>query len=154
MQSQASGLDKQWDEIAGKGGPDRQRSHLVLQTRAGDAFVNPAPEGFYSYEVWTAPQDADQLPLNLTDNKLIANHRVLALGKRGNKVFVAMSDPSNEQVLQEVKFATGLNMEPIVVEDDKLDRLVKKFGDGAGKTLEIATEDVDLSGIELTDGEA
>ena len=57
--------------------------------------------------------DIEQLPANLIDNKIVANHRVIALGKRGNRVFVAMSDPSNEQVLQEVKFATGLNMEPV-----------------------------------------
>ncbi len=98
--------------------------------------------------------DLDQLPLNLIDSKIVMNHRVVALGKRGNRVFVAMSDPSNEQVLQEVKFATGLNMEPVVVEDDKLAAIVKKLTDSTGKALEIATEDVDLSGIEVTDGDA
>src|SRR5258706_8399509 len=98
--------------------------------------------------------DFDHLPVNLIDNKLVMNHRVIALGKRGNRVFVAMSDPSSEQVLQEVKFATGLNIEPVVVEDDKLEKFVKKLTDSTGKALEIATEDVDLSGIEVTDGEA
>src|SRR5258705_4954431 len=73
--------------------------------------------------------DIDQLPLNLIDSKMVANHRVIALGKRGNRVFVAMSDPSNEQVLQEVKFATGMTMEPVVVEDDKLSAIVKKLTD-------------------------
>lgn len=98
--------------------------------------------------------DMDQLPVNLIDSKIVSNHRVLALGKRGNRVFVAMSDPSNEQVLQEVKFATGMTMEPVVVEDDKLERIVKKLTDSSAKTLEQATEDVDLSGMEITDGEA
>ena len=98
--------------------------------------------------------DIDHLPLTLIDNKIIANHRVIALGKRGNRVFVAMSDPSNEQVLQEVKFATGMTMEPVVVEDDKLTAIVKKLTDSSAKTLEQATEDVDLSGIEVTDGAA
>ena len=98
--------------------------------------------------------DVDQLPLNLIDNKIVANHRVIALGKRGNRVFVAMSDPSNEQVLQEVKFATGMTMEPVVVEDDKLSAIVRKLTDSSAKTLEQATEDVDLSGMEITDGEA
>jgi type IV pilus assembly protein PilB len=98
--------------------------------------------------------DVDQLPLNLIDSKLVTNHRVIALGKRGNRVFVAMSDPSSEQVLQEVKFATGLNIEPVVVEDDKLEKIVKKLTDSSGRALEIATEDVDLSGIEVTDGES
>ena len=97
--------------------------------------------------------DVDQLPTNLIDQKIVANHRVVALGKRGNRVFVGMSDPSNEQVLQEVKFATGMTMEPIVVEDDKLTKIVSKLGDTASKTLDIAMEDVDLSGIEVTDGE-
>jgi type IV pilus assembly protein PilB len=97
--------------------------------------------------------DMDAIPLNLIDNKIVMNHRVIALGKRGNRVFVAMSDPSNEQVLQEVKFATGLNMEPVVVEDDKLEKVVKKLTDSTGKALEMATEDVDLSGMEMTDGE-
>ena len=98
--------------------------------------------------------DMDQLPLNLIDGKIIANHRVIALGKRGNRVFVAMSDPSNEQVLQEVKFATGMTMEPVVVEDDKLSLIVRKLTDSSAKALETATEDVDLSGMEITDGEA
>jgi type IV pilus assembly protein PilB len=98
--------------------------------------------------------DLDQLPLNLIDAKIVANHRVIALGKRGNRVFVGMSDPSNEQVLQEVKFATGMTMEPVVVEDDKLNVIVRKLTDSSAKTLEAATEDVDLSGMEITDGEA
>ncbi len=98
--------------------------------------------------------DVENLPLTLIDNKIVANHRVIALGKRGNRIFVAMSDPSNEQVLQEVKFATGMTMEPVVVEDDKLSAIVKKLTDSSAKTLEQATEDVDLSGMEMTDGEA
>src|SRR6187397_399164 len=97
--------------------------------------------------------DVDQLPLTLIDNKIVANHRVIALGKRGNRIFVAMSDPSNEQVLQEVKFATGMTMEPVVVEDDKLSAIVRKLTDTATKTIEAITEEVDLSGIEVTDGE-
>jgi len=98
--------------------------------------------------------DMDQLPVNLIDLKIVANHRVVALGKRGNRVFVGMSDPSNEQVLQEVKFATGMTMEPVVVEDDKLSLIVRKLTDTSARALESATEDVDLSGMEITDGEA
>jgi type IV pilus assembly protein PilB len=98
--------------------------------------------------------DFDQLPVNLIDTKIVTNHRVVAIGKRGNRVFVAMSDPSNEQVLQEVKFATGMTMEPVVVEDDKLTNFVKKLTDSSAKAIDMATEDVDLSGIEVTDGDA
>jgi type IV pilus assembly protein PilB len=99
--------------------------------------------------------DQELLPTNLIDQKIVSTHRVVALGKRGNRVFVAMSDPSDEGVLQQVKFATGMTMEPIVVEDDKLSALVRKVADSsASRTIDIATEDVDLSGIEVTDSEA
>ena len=98
--------------------------------------------------------DIDHLPLNIIDTKIVANHRIVALGKRGNRIFVAMSDPSNEQVLQEVKFATGMTTEPIVVEDDKLASIVRKLTDSSAKSIEVATEDVDLSGIEVTDSDA
>jgi type IV pilus assembly protein PilB len=99
--------------------------------------------------------DVDQLPLNLIDNKIVGNHRVLALGKRGNRLFVALSDPTNEQVMQEVKFATGMTMEPVVVEDDKLSVIVGKMTQTGGQTLEMmVSEDVDLSGVEMVDADA
>jgi len=101
-----------------------------------------------------AAVDTDQLPLNLLDAKIVANHRVIALGKRGKYLYVGMSDPTNEQVIQEVKFATGLTMEPVVVEDDKLSLIVAKLTDTTSKTLDMATADVDLSTVEVTGSEA
>ena len=99
--------------------------------------------------------DVDQLPLNLIDTKIVANHRVIALGKRGNRLFVALSDPSNEQVMQEVKFATGMTMEPVVVEDDKLSHIVRRVSEGGGKTLEkMIGDDVDLQLPEEGEAEA
>ena len=99
--------------------------------------------------------DPDQLPVNLIDTKIVATHRVIALGKRGNRLFVALSDPSNEQVMQEVKFATGMTMEPVVVEDDKLALIVKRIGEGGGKTLEnMIGDDVDLQLPEEGEAEA
>ena len=89
--------------------------------------------------------DPDQIPINLLDQKVIAGRRVVPLQKRGNRLFVAMSDPTNEQVLQEIKFATGMAMEPVVVEDDKLTALVKRFGESGAKTLDtMIGEDVNL----------
>jgi type IV pilus assembly protein PilB len=76
---------------------------------------------------------------------------VIALGKRGNRLFVGMSDPTNEQVMQEVKFATGMTMEPVVVEDDKLSMVVKRLVDSTGRTLEASMEDVDLSSVDVAD---
>ena len=98
--------------------------------------------------------DVEQLPVNLIDAKTIASHRVIALAKRGNRLFVGMSDPTNEEAMQEVKFATGMVTEPVVVDDDRLGALVNKLAASASRALETATADVDLSSIELTGGES
>ena len=64
--------------------------------------------------------DLDQINKQLVDPKLAAMRRVLPLHKRGNRLFVAVSDPANMQALDEVRFKTNLVIDPVVVEDDKL----------------------------------
>lgn len=96
--------------------------------------------------------DVDQIPINLIDQKVIASRRVVPLQKRGNRLFVAMSDPTNEQILQEIKFATGMSMDPVVVEDDKLSNLVRRFGESGAQTLDnMIGEDINL---EIAQGDA
>jgi len=128
---------------------------LIATRKLTARDVSQFAAGTFGYPLLDlAAVDTDQLPLNLLDAKIVANHRVIALGKRGNRLFVGMSDPTNEQVMQEVKFATGMTMEPVVVEDDKLGLIVKKLTESSGRTLEQVTEDMDLSGMEVTDGDA
>ena len=64
--------------------------------------------------------DLDQINKEFVDPKMAATRRVLPLHKRGNRLFVAVSDPANLQALDEVRFKTNLVVEPVVVEDDKL----------------------------------
>jgi type IV pilus assembly protein PilB len=92
--------------------------------------------------------DADQIQVSLLDIKVIGSRRVLPLLKRGNRLFVAISDPTNEQILQEIKFATGMAMEPVVVEDDKLSVLVRRFAESGAQSLDkMIGEDIDLEVI-------
>ena len=94
--------------------------------------------------------DADQLPTTLIDYKLVASRRVLPLQKRGNRLFVAMSDPTNDQLLSELKFATGSTLEPVVVEEDKLAILIKRFGESSAKALDLMMgDDISLDNIDL-----
>ena len=93
--------------------------------------------------------DFDTVPKNLVETKFLVNHRVLPLGRRGNRVFLAISDPTNQQALDEIKFATGLVIEPVVVEDGKLGTLIKKIADSGGRALEaLLPEDFELLGEE------
>jgi type IV pilus assembly protein PilB len=96
--------------------------------------------------------DAEQLPTTLMDTKLIGTQRVVPLHKRGNKIFVATSDPTNEEVFSALKFATGATVEPIVVEEDKLSVLLKKFGESGAKALDsMIGDDTALENIDLGD---
>ena len=96
--------------------------------------------------------DPDQLSTTLLDVKLIGSKRVIPLQKRGNRLFVATSDPSNDQIFSELKFATGSVVEPVVVEEDRLALLLKRFGESGAKALDkMMGDDVSLDNIDLGD---
>lgn len=89
--------------------------------------------------------EVDSLPQGLLDAKLIQKRRVVALYQRGNRLFVATSDPTNLQALDEVKFQTGQTIEPVVVEDDKLGKIIQKMGEAADNTMAVLNaEDLNL----------
>lgn len=89
--------------------------------------------------------DDAQIPTNAVDRKLIATHRVVPLNKRGNRLSVAIADPTNLRALDEIRFQTGLAVDPIVVEGPKLAPLVAKLSESAEDTLKnLANEDINL----------
>jgi type IV pilus assembly protein PilB len=87
--------------------------------------------------------DPVALPLELVDRKLMRERRVLPLRKRGNRLAVAVSDPSHTQVLDEVKFQTSMSIDAIVVEDDKLRTLLSRVTERADVSLkQLVDEDL------------
>ena len=93
--------------------------------------------------------DPESLPQGLLDPKLVQKHRVLALHQRGNKLYVATSDPTHLQALDEVKFQTGQAVEPVVVEDDKLGKLIEKIGQASESAQAVLNaEDLNLDFID------
>ena len=90
--------------------------------------------------------DLDQIQKELFDPKMAASRRVLPLAKRGNRLFVAVSDPANLQALDEVRFKTNLVADPLVVEDDKLGVAIAKLVEASGMTLK---DMADLGDIEV-----
>jgi len=89
--------------------------------------------------------DADQLPKDIIDRKLVSSLRVLALRKRGNRLAVAVSDPTNFQALDQVKFQTQLALDVVVVEHDKLVRLIESTSQSVAQSLDaIVGDDVDF----------
>ncbi|MFZ6047438.1 type IV-A pilus assembly ATPase PilB [Pseudomonas sp. CR3202] len=92
--------------------------------------------------------DSESQPKDLVSEKLIRQHRALPLWRRGNKLFVGISDPTNHQAVTDIQFSTGLNTEAILVEDDKLGDAIEKFFDSATSGMEDLG-DVDLDGVDV-----
>ncbi|XQE67845.1 type IV-A pilus assembly ATPase PilB [Pseudomonas sp. P3C3] len=92
--------------------------------------------------------DKESQPRDLVTEKLIRQHRALPLWRRGNKLYVAVSDPSNHQAVTDIQFSTGLNTESVLVEDDKLGEAIEKFFDNAGSGMDDLG-DMDLDGLDV-----
>lgn len=92
--------------------------------------------------------DKEGQPKELVSEKLIRQHRALPLWRRGNKLFVAVSDPTNHQAVTDIQFSTGLTTESVLVEDDKLGEAIEKFFETANSGMEDLA-DVDLDGLDI-----
>ena len=89
--------------------------------------------------------DESHIPISAIDRKLIATHKVIPLNKRGNRLSVAIADPTNLRALDEIRFQTGLAVDPIVVEHNKLIPLVAKHSESAEDALKnLGGEDINL----------
>jgi type IV pilus assembly protein PilB len=104
--------------------------------------------------------DLDSLGLDLdavraVSDKLLAKHRVLPLYKRGKRLFVGVSDPTNLHAVDEIKFQTGLAVEAIVVEDDKLQKILDKAIEQVDTQMPSLSDEtgVDLEALEVTGGD-
>ncbi|ODS98873.1 MAG: type IV-A pilus assembly ATPase PilB [Lautropia sp. SCN 69-89] len=89
--------------------------------------------------------DVAALPHDALDRKLATEARVVALGKRGGRLSLALSDPTDQKLLARIRFSAEANVDAVVVEHDKLVRLVEKLGQSASDKLgDLADESFDL----------
>jgi type IV pilus assembly protein PilB len=89
------------------------------------------------------------LPEKAIDAKLMESHTVLALAKRGNKIYVALSDPTNIQALDQIKFQTELTVEPIIVEHPILLKQIQKLVKSAEQSLsEMVGDEQEINFVE------
>ena len=98
--------------------------------------------------------DPDVIPRELIQEKLIRQHHILPLLHKGNRLYIAISDPTNLQALDEIKFHTGITTESIIAEEDKLSEAIEKFLDAQqSDTFGDLDEDVDLDFDDPTEKE-
>jgi type IV pilus assembly protein PilB len=80
--------------------------------------------------------DMQRLPQNIIDPKLSAQYNVIVLGKRGNRLFIGGADPTDQEAADRIKFATQLTPEWVIVEHDKLAKLLEASSASASETIE------------------
>ncbi len=96
--------------------------------------------------------ELENAPISLVDEKLVRQHHALPLFRRGNRLFVGVSDPTNFQALDEIKFNTGISTEAILVEEDKLTKAIDKALDSAVSSMSDLLDE-DLDNLDITGGD-
>ena len=71
--------------------------------------------------------DPEAIPRDIVDDKLIKKHHALPLYKRGKRLYIGISDPTNLAAIDDIKFQTGVNTEAVLVEENKLSTMVEKL---------------------------
>ncbi|MCW8910756.1 MAG: type IV-A pilus assembly ATPase PilB [Gammaproteobacteria bacterium] len=96
--------------------------------------------------------DPEALPKDLVDQKLVLKHHALPLYKRGNRLYIGIAEPTNLTAIDEIKFHTGISTEGILVEADKLAKLIEKItSDEEESTDGMFDEDLDDLDFEDTE---
>jgi type IV pilus assembly protein PilB len=96
--------------------------------------------------------DLRNAPIKLVEEKLIQTHKALPLFKRGNRLFVGIADPTNLRALDEIKFNTNHSVEPIIVPEDQLERLIDQALAGADTLTAVVGDDEGLENLDLEAG--
>jgi len=109
-----------------------------------------------SHEFGVPLLDLDAIEIDLevvrtVDQKLINKHRVLPLVQRGQRIFLAITDPTNLQAIDDIKFATSLRVDPVVVEQDKLEDRINAAIEAVDTTMSgLDDDDFDLENLDVT----
>ncbi len=130
-------------------------AYLVANEKADSRAIAVAA----SHEFGVPLLDLDSIDIELetlraVDQKLLTKHRVLPLIKRGQKLFLGISDPTNLQAIDDVKFQTTLRIETVVVEEAKLEDRITKALEAVDTTMSsLEDDDLDLENLDVMGGD-
>ncbi|MFN4262838.1 MAG: type IV-A pilus assembly ATPase PilB [Thioalkalivibrionaceae bacterium] len=130
--------------------------HLIVRDKPIDEsqiLINAAEEfGFPALDITAFSTDG--IPKELINEKLIRKHRALPLLARGNRLFLATSDPTNATALADFKFSTNLVTEPVLVEASRLDAVIERVLTEVSAAAMEGADDESLDNLTVTDTEA
>jgi type IV pilus assembly protein PilB len=127
---------------------------IKSQKLKGADVANFASETFGYPLLDLAAYDDTLILTSAIDRKLITAHRVIPLHKRGNRLSIAIADPTNLRALDEIRFQTGLSVDPVIVDEALLAPIVVKLSETDEETLKnLVDDDIDLEFSEDEDAE-
>jgi len=146
------------EETARKAQAHAQENNVSVITHIVDNHLaDPKAIAFSAAEEFGVPVlDLDAfslslIPENVVEEKLVRKHRAIPLYQRGNRLFIGVSDPTNVQAQDEIQFHTGLSVESVLVEDDKLLTSIDKYLDARDNSMGDL-DDADLENIDIDEG--
>jgi type IV pilus assembly protein PilB len=145
----AGKLDAKAAETLTRTAKEQKRSFVAAVVQSGT--INPTDLAHTLSQALSVPLvdlsavDLQRVPRNIIDNKLAAQYHVLPLSKRGNRLFVAGADPTDQEAIERIKFATQLAPEWVLVEHDKLAKALEGITTTAEEQLSaIASSDFEF----------
>jgi type IV pilus assembly protein PilB len=133
----------------------KERLSLIAYLVAEDIANARAIAVAASHEFGVPLLDLDAIEIDVdviraVDQKLISKHRVLPLVRRGQRVFLGIADPTNLQAIDDIKFATSLRVDPVVVEQDKLEERINKAIEAVDTSMGgLEDDDFDLENLDV-----
>lgn len=99
--------------------------------------------------------DFESVPRDVVDAKLIQKHNALPLFKRGNRLYIGISDPTNLAAIDEIKFQTGVHTEAVLVEENKLTTMIRKLLEEQEEAMnDMMGDDEGLDDLDFADPDA
>lgn len=135
---------------------EKEKKSLVAYLVEADLIsaqqlANVASEEFGTPIFDLSSFDMETLPRDLIANNLLQAHHVIPLIRRGNRLFIGVSDPTNLIAIDEIKFHTGLSVEAVLVEEDKLTQALEALLDDSTDTFGDLGDDDGLDDLDVVD---
>jgi type IV pilus assembly protein PilB len=130
-------------------------SYLIEHALANGAQVAMAASAEFGVPLFDVDAlDINQNVVRLVNEKLITQHKALPLFKRGNRLYVGVTDPTNLHALDEIKFQTNLTVEPVLVSEEQLGRVIERALNESGATIGDMGDDAEgLEALDLESGD-
>jgi type IV pilus assembly protein PilB len=127
-------------------------TYLIEHALANGAQVAMAASAEFGIPLFDAEAlDLAQVPIKLVSEELITRHKALPLFKRGNRLFVGVSDPTNLRALDEIKFQSNHSVEPILMSEEQLGVAIERALNTTSTTISGMEDTEGLEGLEMGD---